>query len=41
MSIPDNCGCCAGISPLTPVDETQPPGQTALALRIGTHGRFR
>ena len=41
MSTPDNCGCCAGVSPLTPVDETQPPGQTALAMRIGTHGRFR
>ncbi len=41
MSTPENCGCCAGISPLTPVDETQPPGQTALALRVGTHGRFR
>lgn len=41
MSTPENCGCCAGISPLTPVDETQPPGQAALALRVGTHGRFR
>ena len=41
MSTPENCGCCAGISPLTPVDATQAPGQTALALRVGTHGRFR
>ncbi|MBP9804647.1 MAG: putative baseplate assembly protein [Candidatus Accumulibacter sp.] len=41
MSTSDNCGCCSGVSPLTPVDATQPPGQPALALRIGTHGRFR
>ncbi|MFZ1445656.1 MAG: hypothetical protein WAS49_09320, partial [Candidatus Dechloromonas phosphoritropha] len=41
MSTTDNCGCCAGVSPLTPVDETQAPGQPELTLRIGTHGRFR
>ncbi|MBI2278254.1 MAG: putative baseplate assembly protein [Dechloromonas sp.] len=41
MNDSDKCGCCAGVTALTPVDETQPPGQTALALRIGTHGRFR
>ena len=41
MSTSDNCGCCAGVSPLTPVDATQAPGQPALALRVGTHGRFR
>lgn len=41
MSTSDNCGCCAGVTPLTPVDATQPPGQPALALRAGTHGRFR
>ncbi|MBK8319393.1 MAG: putative baseplate assembly protein [Betaproteobacteria bacterium] len=41
MSTSDNCGCCAGVSPLTPLDQTQPPGQPALALRVGTHGRFR
>lgn len=41
MNASDKCGCCAGVTPLTPVDEIQPPGQTALALRIGTHGRFR
>lgn len=40
MSTTDNCGCCAGVSPLTPVDETQAPGQPELTLRIGTHGRF-
>lgn len=41
MSTSDNCGCCAGVTPLTPVDAIQPPGQPALALRAGTHGRFR
>ena len=41
MSTSDNCGCCAGVTPLTPVDATQPPGQPTLALRVGTHGRFR
>jgi hypothetical protein len=41
MSTSDNCGCCAGVTPLTPVDEIQPPGQPTLALRVGTHGRFR
>ncbi|MGB4855794.1 MAG: PA14 domain-containing protein, partial [Candidatus Dechloromonas phosphoritropha] len=40
MSTTDNCGCCVGVSPLTPVDETQAPGQPELTLRIGTHGRF-
>jgi hypothetical protein len=41
MNTSENCGCCAGVSPLTPVDDIQPPGQPALAFRIGTHGRFR
>ncbi|HXE40263.1 MAG TPA: PA14 domain-containing protein, partial [Azonexus sp.] len=41
MNASDKCGCCAGVTPLTPVDEIQPPGQSALAMRIGTHGRFR
>ncbi|MBS1144041.1 MAG: putative baseplate assembly protein [Proteobacteria bacterium] len=41
MSNADNCGCCSGVTPLTPVDEIQAPGQQALALRVGTHGRFR
>ncbi|PLX77649.1 MAG: putative baseplate assembly protein [Azoarcus sp.] len=41
MSTPENCGCCTGLVPLTPDATAQPPGQPALALRIGTHGRFR
>lgn len=40
MKTSDNCGCCSGVRALTPVDERQPPGQSALALRIGTHGHF-
>ena len=37
------CGCCGGSGGLpgaTPVDETNPPGQPALSVRVGTHGRF-
>ena len=41
MSTSDKCCCCVGVTPLTPVDDSQPPGQPALALRVGTHGRFR
>lgn len=41
MNASDKCGCCAGVTPLTPADAPQPPGQPALALRVGTHGRFR
>ncbi|ANJ55744.1 beta-glucosidase [Pseudomonas silesiensis] len=41
MSNGEQCGCCAGIKVLTPVDELTPPGQTTLHYRVGTHGRFR
>jgi hypothetical protein len=41
MSNGEQCGCCAGIKVLTPVDELNPPGQTTLHYRVGTHGRFR
>jgi hypothetical protein len=34
------CGCCAGVIALTPVDELNPPGQTALHYRVGTQARF-
>jgi hypothetical protein len=40
MTIRDDCGCCAGQPALTPSDLANPPGQPALRLRIGTHGRF-
>ncbi|KPC52480.1 putative baseplate assembly protein [Amantichitinum ursilacus] len=35
-----DCGCCSGVKALTPVDELNPPGQTALVYRVGTQGRF-
>ncbi|KPU55474.1 putative baseplate assembly protein [Pseudomonas fluorescens] len=41
MNNGEQCGCCAGIKVLTPVDELNPPGQTTLHYRVGTHGRFR
>ena len=34
------CGCCAGVTALTPVDELNPPGQTELHYRVGTQARF-
>ncbi|MBR0565479.1 putative baseplate assembly protein [Azoarcus sp. L1K30] len=41
MSTPETCGCCSAPGALTPTTVIQPPGMTRLALRIGTHGRFR
>lgn len=35
-----SCGCCGGLKPETPADEVNPPGQTALNYRVGTHARF-
>lgn len=40
MTSPADCGCCAGQPALTPSDQANPPGQPALRLRVGTHGRF-
>ncbi|MFM0225690.1 putative baseplate assembly protein [Paraburkholderia dipogonis] len=34
------CGCCAGVTVLTPVDALNPPGQTVLHFRVGTQARF-
>lgn len=34
------CGCCDGITTLTPVPIANRPGLPALAYRVGTHGRF-
>lgn len=34
------CGCCDGITTLTPVGIANRPGLPALAYRVGTHGRF-
>ena len=37
----NNCGCCEGITKLTPQDLANPPGLSALAYRIGTYGSFK
>ncbi|HEY0602278.1 MAG TPA: putative baseplate assembly protein [Herpetosiphonaceae bacterium] len=37
----DPCGCCEGVSPLTPVLLDNRPGLAALAYRVGTHGSFK
>jgi hypothetical protein len=37
----DTCGCCEGIAPATPAATVNPPGQTRLVYRVGTHARFR
>jgi hypothetical protein len=40
MHDPNRCDCCTGVKSLTPVAVLNAPGQTALAYRVGTHGRF-
>lgn len=40
MHDPTRCDCCTGVKALTPVAVLNAPGQTALAYRVGTHGRF-
>jgi hypothetical protein len=35
------CDCCAGIDFRTPVEVDNRPGLSALAWRVGTHGRFK
>ncbi len=40
MSDAEHCGCCNGVEVLTPADEANPPGESALHYRVGTHGRF-
>ncbi len=37
----DTCGCCKGITALTPVSLENLPGLSALAYRVGTHGSFK
>lgn len=34
------CGCCEGVTTMTPVALEQRPGLPALVYRVGTHGRF-
>jgi hypothetical protein len=40
-SLNDTCGCCAGVDSETPVRLYNPPSQTAISYRIGTHSRFK
>jgi hypothetical protein len=37
----NDCGCCEGITKLTPLDLANAPGLSALAYRVGTHGSFK
>ncbi len=37
----DPCGCCEGITALTPQPLTNRPGLSALVYRVGTHGSFK
>jgi hypothetical protein len=37
----DPCGCCAGVAEKTPASVANRPGLSALAYRVGTHGRFK
>ena len=36
-----DCGCCAGLDVETPARIDNPPGQTAIAYRVGVHGQFK
>ncbi|TBW39872.1 putative baseplate assembly protein [Azotobacter chroococcum] len=36
-----NCGCCAGLDAETPARIDNPPGQSAIAYRVGVHASFR
>ncbi|WP_426211280.1 PA14 domain-containing protein [Massilia sp. TWP1-3-3] len=35
-----DCDCCKGVHSVTPADQANPPGQSALKMRVGTHARF-
>ena len=37
----NTCGCCEGAPTTTPLPLDNPPGLSALAYRIGTHGQFK
>jgi hypothetical protein len=38
---PEICGCCAGTDAETPARIDNPPGQSAIAYRVGTHAQFK
>lgn len=35
------CGCCEGLTRLTPRNPANPPGLSALVYRVGAHGAFK
>src|ERR1700758_4447482 len=35
------CGCCGGVGVMTPQQENNPPGQSAISDRIGTWATFK
>lgn len=37
----DDCGCCTGLGPQTPVEVENAPGLPAIGYRVGTHSRFK
>ncbi len=37
----DHCGCCAGLDAETPARIDNPPGQSAVAYRVGVYASFR
>src|SRR5215831_18391868 len=37
----DDCGCCSGVSPQTPLQLSNRPGLSAIVYRVGTHPRFK
>ncbi len=37
----NDCGCCEGVKALTPAALDNPPGQTAIRYRVGTHASFK
>ena len=37
----DDCGCCEGITTLTPTEIFNQPGQKAISYRTGTHALFK
>jgi len=40
-STSDTCGCCKGLTPLTPQSSANLPGLSSLSYRVGTHSRFK
>lgn len=37
----DDCGCCEGLTAVTPLTIDNQPGLTAIAYRVGRHGDFK